>query len=206
MLWAGERIETVVEATGLSRGEIKAAQLRMARDEWLAGQSNHDICKRASITPSEVRAALQMYSLSKADQPPEPTTGQPSSRQARHDLKGRESYRLMVQRAREGKGWPWITAAFGLSQRLCREVVEEADDAYCRVLSVGHEDSIDGMIADLMDGHGIEAVAESYGCVQSVVADAWLSVHGVRAPRRFTKPSSREIRGLATTKREKEMA
>lgn len=95
-LWAGQRIEMVAESTGLTRGEIKAAQLRMARDEWLAGQSAHDICKRTSLTPSEVRGVLMVYDLSKADQTPSPTTGRSQSRPSKSEPVTRESYKLMV--------------------------------------------------------------------------------------------------------------
>jgi len=190
MLWRGKRWPEVLPVTGLTRAEIRAAQLAMVRDDWLAGHSRTDISSRCCLPPSEVLAALRMYGLVEADRPRERQSQRPCTRnddvaqQEENEMREAESYERLVEERRNGAELGVLARRWGLEPEHVQSLVRRAETARER-LPEELSGEVSGMIADILDGHGVQAVSESYDCLVRDVQNAWQSVHATRIPERF---------------------
>ena len=189
MLWKGKRMPHVMRVTGLTRAEIMAAQLTMVRDDWLAGHSRMDISSRCCLPPSEVLAALRMYALVDADRPLERQSQQPCTRndgvaereQEEDEMREAESYKRLIDERRNGVDFAFLAERWGLEFEHVQSLVRRAETARKRLpQDLGGE--VDGIIADVLDGHGVQAVSESYDSLVRDVQNAWQSVHATRIP------------------------
>ena len=95
-----------------------------------------------------------------------------------------ESYKAMIEERRNGAALGVLARRWGLEPEHVQSLVRRAETARER-LPEELSGEVSGMIADILDGHGVQAVSESYDCLVRDVQNAWQSVHATRIPERF---------------------